>query len=175
MTARLLRSSRAPFTSISAEGPVATQGSRGRDSNSMPQYRYNSGSFHVTALQIMHAPEKISYDVEEASFDELVISRSMQHPVLLDIGAEWCGPCKVLTPRLEKLVHEYGGKFLLAKVDADENMRIAGRHRVRGFPTVIAYSRGQETDRFHSAQPDSFLRRFIDKLIAHHEATESAP
>jgi thioredoxin 1 len=122
----------------------------------------------------MHTHEKISYDVEEASFDELVIARSRRHPVLLDIGAEWCAPCKVLTPRLEKLVQEYGGKFLLAKVDADENMRIAGRHRVRGFPTVIAYSRGKETDRFHSAQPDNFLRRFIDKLIEHHEAEESA-
>ncbi len=118
----------------------------------------------------MHAHEEISYDVEEATFDELVIARSSQRPVLLDIGAEWCAPCKVLTPRLEKLVQEYGGKFLLARVDADENMRIAGRHRVRGFPTVIAYSRGQETDRFHSAQPDGFLRRFIDKLIEQHQA-----
>ncbi len=122
----------------------------------------------------MHTHEEISYDVEEATFDEWVINRSSQYPVLLDIGAEWCAPCKSLTPRLEKLVLEYGGKFLLAKVDADENMRIAGRHRVRGVPTVIAYSRGQETDRFHSAQPDGFLRRFIDKLIEHHEAGERA-
>ncbi len=116
----------------------------------------------------MHTHERLSYDVEEADFDELVVARSHQHPVVLDIGADWCGPCKVLTPRLEHLVKEYGGKFLLAKVDADENMRIAGRHRVRGFPTVIAYSRGQETDRFHSAQPDGFLRKFIDKLIEQH-------
>ncbi len=123
----------------------------------------------------MHKKESFSYDVEEASFEDLVIAHSRQRPVLLDIGAEWCAPCKVLTPRLEKLAHEYGGKFVLAKVDADENMRIAGRHRVRGFPTVIAYSHGQETDRFHSAQPDSFLRRFIDKLIAHHQAGEGAP
>lgn len=117
----------------------------------------------------MHIHEHYSYDVEEADFEEKVIARSHEHPVLLDIGAEWCGPCKVLTPRLERLAQEYGGKFLLARVDADENMRIAGRHRVRGFPTVIAYSRGQETDRFHSAQPDSYLRRFIDKLISYHQ------
>jgi putative thioredoxin len=122
----------------------------------------------------MHTPEMLSYDVEEASFDELVVARSNERPILLDIGAEWCAPCKVLTPRLEKLVQEYGGKFLLAKVDADENMRIAGRHRVRGFPTVIAYSGGQETDRFHSAQPDHVLRRFIDKLIEHHQTSERA-
>ncbi len=117
-----------------------------------------------------HTREHFSYDVEEANFDERVVARSNEFPVLLDIGAEWCGPCKVLTPRLEKLAQEYGGQFRLAKVDADENMKIAGRHRVRGFPTVIAYSRGQETDRFHSAQPDGFLRRFIDKLIEQHQA-----
>ncbi len=109
-----------------------------------------------------------SYDVEEADFDELVVARSHEAPILLDIGAEWCSPCRVLTPMLERLVKDYDGKFLLAKVDADENMKIAGRHKVRGFPTVIAYSRGQETDRFHSAQPEHFLRRFIDKLIEHH-------
>ncbi len=117
-----------------------------------------------------HTREHYSYDVEEASFDERVVARSNEFPVLLDIGAEWCGPCKVLTPHLEKLAQEYGGQFRLAKVDADENMKIAGRHRVRGFPTVIAYSHGVETDRFHSAQPDGFLRRFIDKLIEQHQA-----
>jgi thioredoxin 1 len=111
---------------------------------------------------------KYSYDVDEANFDELVVARSHNVPVLLDIGADWCSPCRVLGPMLEKLAKEYAGKFVLAKVDADENMHIAGRHKVRGFPTVIAYSRGQETDRFHSAQPENFLRRFIDKLIEHH-------
>lgn len=113
---------------------------------------------------------KYSYHAEEANFDELVVARSHEVPVLLDIGAEWCSPCLVLGPMLEKLAEEYEGKFVLAKVDADENMRIAGRHKVRGFPTVIAYSRGQETDRFHSAQPLHFLRSFIDKLIVHHAA-----
>ena len=116
---------------------------------------------------------KHSYDVEEANFDELVVARSREVPVLLDIGAEWCSPCLVLGPMLEKLAREYAGRFVLAKVDADENMRIAGRHKVRGFPTVIAYSRGNEIDRFHSAQRESFLRQFIDKLIAHHAAEGS--
>jgi putative thioredoxin len=111
-----------------------------------------------------------SYDVEEADFEQLVVERSHELPVLLDIGAEWCSPCLVLTPLLEKLVAAYGGRFLLAKVDADENMRIAGRHQVRGFPTVIAYSRGVEVDRFHSAQTEGFLRRFIDAAIERHTA-----
>lgn len=120
---------------------------------------------------------KNSYDVVEADFEERVVARSHEVPVLLDIGADWCSPCRVLGPMLEKLVQEYDGKFVLAKVDADENMRIAGRHKVRGFPTVIAYSRGQETGRFHSAQPLHFLRSFIDKLVEHHAAVdqEAAP
>ena len=116
--------------------------------------------------------------LEEADFDELVVARSQEIPVLLDIGAEWCSPCRVLGPMLERLVKEYDGKFVLAKVDADENMRIAGRHQARGFPTVIAYSRGQEIDRFHSAQTEGFLRRFLDSFIERHttgnDATEPA-
>jgi len=111
-----------------------------------------------------------SYDVEEADFDKLVVERSQLAPVLVDIGADWCGPCLVLEPLMAKLVKEYDGKFLLAKVDADENMRIAGRHGVRGFPTVIAYSHGEEIDRFHSSQTEGFLRRFIDGVVARHAA-----
>lgn len=118
---------------------------------------------------------KHSYDVEEADFDELVITRSHEVPVLLDIGAEWCSPCRVLGPMLEKLAEEYAGQFVLAKVDADENMKIAGRHKVKGFPTVIAYSRGTEFARFHSAQPLHFLRSFIDKLVEHHAEIGNTP
>lgn len=111
-----------------------------------------------------------SYNVEEADFDQLVVSRSHETPVLVDISADWCAPCRVLAPLLHKLVAEYDGKFLLGIVDADENMKIAGRHKVRGFPTVIAYSHGVEIDRFHSAQTEGFLRRFIDGVIERHVA-----
>jgi thioredoxin 1 len=124
------------------------------------------------ALHPDHPP--LAYDVEEANFDERVVARSHLVPVLVDIGADWCGPCLVLGPLLDKLVHEYGGQFELAKVDADENMRIAGRHQVRGFPTVIAYSHGKEVDRFHSSKPMHFLREFADKLIAHHALKPAA-
>jgi putative thioredoxin len=74
----------------------------------------------------------------------------------------------VLTPLLERLAQENAGRFVLAKVDADENMRIAGRHQAKGFPTVIGYSHGQVTDRFHGMQTEGFLRRFLDQLLAHH-------
>lgn len=109
-----------------------------------------------------------SYNVEEADFDQLVVLRSHETPVLVDISADWCAPCRVLAPLLHKLVAVYDGQFLLGIVDADENMKIAGRHKVRGFPTVVAYSHGVEIDRFHSAQTEGFLRRFIDGVIERH-------
>jgi thioredoxin 1 len=112
------------------------------------------------------------FDVTEEDFDAAVVARSQQTPVLLDIGADWCAPCRVLSPLLERLAHSYDGAFLLANLDADENMRIAGRHKVRGFPTVIAYSRGVEIDRFHSAQTEGFLRKFLDNVIERHAAGE---
>jgi len=113
------------------------------------------------------------YDVEEATFDQLVIAKSKEIPVLVDISAEWCAPCKVLGPMLHKLADAYNGAFLLALVDADENMKIAGRHKVRGFPTVIAYSHGVEVDRFHSAQTVGFLRNFIDGVIQRHAGVKA--
>ena len=107
-------------------------------------------------------------DVTEDDFESAVVAASHARPVLVDIGADWCGPCRVLGPRLHALAQARGGEFLLANVDADENMRIAGRHKVRGFPTVIAYSHGVEIDRFHSAQTDGFLRRFVDDVLRRH-------
>lgn len=113
-------------------------------------------------------------DVTEADFEDAVVLRSHQLPVLLDIGADWCSPCRVLTPLLERLAREYAGRFVLAKVDADENMRIAGRHQAKGFPTVIGYNHGQVTDRFHGMQTEGFLRRFLDQLLAHHASHAAA-
>jgi putative thioredoxin len=111
-----------------------------------------------------------SYNVEEEDFDQLVVARSHEAPVLVDISADWCAPCRVLAPLLHKLVVDYNGRFMLGMVDADENMRIAGRHKVRGFPTVVAYSHGAEIDRFYSAQSEGYLRRFIDSVIERHAA-----
>lgn len=111
-----------------------------------------------------------SYNVVEADFDQLVVARSHQAPVLVDISAEWCAPCRVLAPLLHKLAAAYEGRFLLALVDADENMKIAGRHKVKGFPTVVAYSHGVEIARFHSAQTEGYLRNFIDGVIERHAA-----
>lgn len=115
------------------------------------------------------------FNVEESDFESLVVKRSHHIPVLLDIGADWCGPCLMLTPLLERLTANYAGQFVLAKVDADENMRIAGRHQAKGFPTVIAYSHGQPVDRFHGMKTEGYLRHFLDKLIAHHADKSDVP
>ncbi len=123
-------------------------------------------------MHLKQAGTATIFDVTEEDFDAAVVARSRQTPVLVDIGADWCAPCRVLSPLLERLTRSYDGAFLLANVDADENMRIAGRHKVRGFPTVIAYSHGVEIDRFHSAQTEGFLRKFIDSVIERHAAGE---
>lgn len=109
------------------------------------------------------------YNVCEADFDLLVTEASRRRPVLVDISADWCAPCRALAPTLQRAVVEAEGAVALALVDADENMRIAGRHKVRGFPTVVAYSGGSEVARFHGAKPLDFVRRFIDELRAKHD------
>jgi len=106
-----------------------------------------------------------TFDSTEQNFQHSVIDESFNRLVLCDISAEWCGPCRVLMPILDEITAEYQGKFLLAKVDADENMRIAGKYKVRGFPTVIAFVNGKEVDRFHSAQRKPFVIDFIEKHI----------
>lgn len=106
-----------------------------------------------------------SIEVTEADFEEKVIEASQKVPVVIDLWAEWCGPCRVLAPVLARLADEYQGKFILAKIDADENMRIAGRYAVRGFPTVIGFVAGQEVERFSGAQTEGTVRKFLDRLL----------
>ena len=101
------------------------------------------------------------------SFQDLVIDESHKRLVVLDISAEWCGPCKILEPIIKSVATEYdASEFLLCKLEAeDENMKIAGRYSVRGFPTVIAFIKGVEVARFHSAQSANFVRDFIDNNL----------
>lgn len=106
-----------------------------------------------------------SIEVTEADFEEKVIEASKKVPVVIDLWAEWCGPCRVLAPVLARLADEYQGKFILAKIDADENMRIAGRYAVRGFPTVIGFVAGQEVERFSGAQTEGTIRKFLARLL----------
>ena len=104
------------------------------------------------------------FDVDFADFEKEVLEASIEKPVLVDLWAEWCSPCIVLAPVLNTVIHEYQGKVLLAKVEVDEgeNMKLAGRYTVRGFPTVILFRSGEEVARFSGAKPLSYLRSFID-------------
>lgn len=106
------------------------------------------------------------FEVDVDNFEQAVIEESSKRLVVLDISAEWCGPCRVLEPILHKVAEEHKGEFLLAKLEAeDENMRIAGRYGARGFPTILAFVDGEEVERFQSVQPESFVRDFIERNI----------
>ena len=108
--------------------------------------------------------EELIFDVDYEQYDDLVIKASNDKPVLVDLWAEWCSPCLVIAPVLKKLINEYEGEILLAKVEVDEgeNMKLAGHYKVRGFPTVLLISNGEEVARFSGAKPLSFLREFDD-------------
>lgn len=104
-------------------------------------------------------------DVTEATFQEQVVDRSMQVPVVIDLWADWCGPCKQLSPVLEKLAGEGGGTWVLAKVDVDANPRIAQVFQAQSIPTVIAVAGGQPVEAFQGAQPEAQIREWITGLL----------
>jgi putative thioredoxin len=104
-------------------------------------------------------------DVGLADFQQHVLEESKHRPVLVDFWAPWCGPCKSLKPVLEKLAAEYGGKFLLAKVNSDDNQELAARYGVRGIPSVKAFVDGEPVDEFSGALPESEVRAFLDRLV----------
>ncbi len=104
-------------------------------------------------------------DVTEATFQAEVIDRSMQVPVVIDLWAEWCQPCKQLSPILEKLAAEGGGSWILAKIDVDANQRIAQALRVQGIPAVKAVLKGELVAEFSGAIPEAEARQFIAALV----------
>jgi putative thioredoxin len=104
-------------------------------------------------------------DVGLADFEQEVIQASFKQPVVVDFWAPWCGPCKTLKPILENLAAEYGGRFVLAKVNADENQELSAQFGVRGIPAVKAVVNGKLADEFSGALPESAVREWLDKLI----------
>ena len=104
-------------------------------------------------------------DVSTDSFEREVIDASKQAPVLVDFWAPWCGPCRALTPVLEKLAEQYQGKFRLAKVNSDENPELSRQFGVRSIPSVKAFVDGNLVDEFLGARPESAVREFIEGLL----------
>ncbi|MDX1816167.1 MAG: co-chaperone YbbN [Marinobacter sp.] len=112
------------------------------------------------------------FDATMENFQQQVMDASATTPILVDVWAEWCAPCKQLMPLLQKLADEYAGAFMLAKVNADEQQQLTASLGVRSLPTVILVKDGQAVDGFNGALPESEIRKVLDK---HVEAPKEDP
>ncbi|MEI6361681.1 MAG: tetratricopeptide repeat protein [Actinomycetes bacterium] len=117
------------------------------------------------AAALADAPAGVVFDATVETFQADVMDRSHKVPIVLDLWAEWCEPCKTLSPILEKLAAEDGGRWILAKVDVDKEQQIATAFEVQSIPTVFAVVAGQLVPLFQGAYPEAQIRQVIDELL----------
>ncbi|MEU2386936.1 tetratricopeptide repeat protein [Streptomyces sp. NPDC012461] len=111
------------------------------------------------------SPADLVIDVDEAGFERDVLQRSTEVPVVIDFWAEWCEPCKQLSPVLERLAVEYDGRFLLAKIDVDANQMLMQQFGIQGIPAVFAVVAGQALPLFQGAAGEAQIRQTLDQLV----------
>jgi putative thioredoxin len=111
------------------------------------------------------SPADLVIDVSEATFERDVLQRSAEVPVVIDFWAEWCQPCKQLSPVLERLAVEYNGRFLLAKIDVDANQLLMQQFGIQGIPAVFAVVAGQALPLFQGAAGEAQIRQTLDQLV----------
>jgi putative thioredoxin len=131
-----------------APRPAPAAGALGRDGSGPPT-----------------AGSGVVLDVAEADFQAMVIDTSMTVPVVIDFWADWCGPCKQLSPVLERLAHAAGGKWVLAKIDLDANPRLGQAFQVQSIPAIFAVVKGQPIPLFQGALPEAEVQRYLDELL----------
>ena len=121
---------------------------------------------NLSAATPASPPVALVRDSTDRAFKADVIDASLEAPVLVDFWAPWCGPCRSLSPNIEKVVKEKAGKIRLVKINIDENPQIAGQLGVQSIPNVFAFAGGRPVDAFLGNIPESEIRRFADKVIA---------
>lgn len=109
--------------------------------------------------------KKVKIEVNKNDFEEKVINKSEDVPVVVDFWAQWCQPCLVLGPRLEKIADEYEGKFILAKLNIENNQGLAQKYGIRSIPAVKMFRNGEVVDQIVGALPEQQIRNWIDKNL----------
>lgn len=156
------RAGSVPANGMAARGAV--------DLAALAQAREQQRQAEERAAQLAANPDLASdvplvFDATAANFQTDIIDRSFQVPVVIDLWATWCGPCKQLSPVLEKLANDDAGTWILAKVDVDAEKEIAQAFQVQSIPTVVAIIKGQPVPLFQGAMPEPQLRQVVDELL----------